>query len=726
MYIKGESTMKKRNTLRIAVLTILLLSAVVLLTLAVFAANDTRTEINKFVATTDMTVEYGETVRSAFNVTVEQGKEAYLASSMGRWWKKNGDEWENYNGTVFTDGTFRFSTQLRIDGANGTTHKLAPEVSVTVDGNTWTHEAVGVYDTYSYTFITSPEIVIEKKDIPLVFTDSYAFDIYRPYANREIEPYSLAGAVVGGSGDYVFSKTSGPEWVKVSADGTVSGKPTELYDGGTLIVRVTDGKGDYKEIKIDVTRVYLDPKDKAVVSKFTATAELTPTYGGKVNKAYDFSITEGKEIRVAASMGNWFKKYGDQWIRYDSASFVEGEYYFYTQLRIDNDSKYGETHRLGEDLKVTINGKEWTCDQVNVYEEYSYTFITSPSFTVEKPEITELIFWDDDALDIPESYAGTPIKSFSLANKVEGGLAPYVFSKKLGPAWINVSNDGTVSGTPDKKIDFNGSMTVEVCDLLGTKKQITIDVDRTYPSSESREDITQMTATSDMKTPLLNATVENNVSFTLTNDVNARFVGGDERGWYKKVGESWEKYSGETFDEGYFRYVNKIAVDGAYGKLYKFGDSVTVTVDGVEWAVEGLTTENGESYAFALSPIVYAHDHEYSTAKNDTLEHWLECRCGDKIDSTPHSDNSKDGKCDVCDYQMSTNEPDTEPNEEPDNNEAGQKPTEKVTEKSTNAPKATEKPTEPAKKKGCGSVIGVSSVVLVSLLGTALIVKKKD
>ena len=77
--------------------------------------------------------------------------------------------------------------------------------------------------------------------------------------------------------------------------------------------------------------------------------------------------------------------------------------------------------------------------------------------------------------------------------------------------------------------------------------------------------------------------------------------------------------------------------------------------------------------------------------------------------------------------EQPTEEPTEEPTEAP-TAEATEKPTDKATEKPTEAPKATEAPTDaPAEKSGCGSVIGMSAVVLTAVLGLgAVVLKKKD
>jgi len=47
------------------------------------------------------------------------------------------------------------------------------------------------------------------------------------------------------------------------------------------------------------------------------------------------------------------------------------------------------------------------------------------------------------------------------------------------------------------------------------------------------------------------------------------------------------------------------------------------------------------------------HVHDHGTAwESDANNHWNECSCGDKANKNAHNDGNADGKCDVCDYQM--------------------------------------------------------------------------
>ena len=122
------------------------------------------------------------------------------------------------------------------------------------------------------------------------------------------------------------------------------------------------------------------------------------------------------------------------------------------------------------------------------------------------------------------------------------------------------------------------------------------------------------------------------------------------------------------------------------------------------------------------SVATHTHGTEF---KNDATNHWNECVCGDKANLAPHADANNDEKCDACSYAMP---------KAPSNNET-EKPTEKPTD-------ATDKPTDATESEkddstetdapvekgcgGCGSSAALSAVALVGVIGTALVIKKKE
>ena len=108
----------------------------------------------------------------------------------------------------------------------------------------------------------------------------------------------------------------------------------------------------------------------------------------------------------------------------------------------------------------------------------------------------------------------------------------------------------------------------------------------------------------------------------------------------------------------------------------------------------------------------HAHGTEF---KSDANEHWNECACGDKANKAAHTDSNNDGKCDTCEYQMSTtpDNPDN-PNNTPDN--------------PNNTP---DDPSDDKDGLGTGAIVGIviGSALVVGIGGFALfwfVIKKKS
>ena len=133
---------------------------------ATITVADSRTKVSEVAGTSDLStiLVYG----GAYNkptVTVTTGAPAYfeISVSNGNWLKKNSaGDWDYYTEATFTEGTYKFDCQVRIDGAAGLTHVLdSAGVTVTVDGVAWTTAtSVDVMDTYSYLYVGSPEFTV--------------------------------------------------------------------------------------------------------------------------------------------------------------------------------------------------------------------------------------------------------------------------------------------------------------------------------------------------------------------------------------------------------------------------------------------------------------------------------------------------------------------------------------------------------------------------------------
>ena len=134
---------------------------------ATITVADSRTKVSEVAGTSDTATipVYGGAYKKP-TVAVTTGAPAYfnIGYSNGNWLKKNSaGVWEIYTGATFTEGTYKFDCQVRIDGAAGLTHVLdSAGVTVTVDGVAWTTSTPRVGDTFSYMGVSSPEYTVTK------------------------------------------------------------------------------------------------------------------------------------------------------------------------------------------------------------------------------------------------------------------------------------------------------------------------------------------------------------------------------------------------------------------------------------------------------------------------------------------------------------------------------------------------------------------------------------
>ncbi len=132
---------------------------------ATITVADSRTKVSEVAGTSDTATipVYGGAYKKP-TVTVTTGAPARfnINSGNGDWFKKNSaGSWERYAEATFTEGTYQFHCQVRIDDAAGFTHMLdSAGITVTVDGAAWTTGTPDVYDDYSLVWVDSPEYTV--------------------------------------------------------------------------------------------------------------------------------------------------------------------------------------------------------------------------------------------------------------------------------------------------------------------------------------------------------------------------------------------------------------------------------------------------------------------------------------------------------------------------------------------------------------------------------------
>ena len=376
---------------------------------------DTRTEVTSVTATSNISelIGDGKSVTKP-TITVSDGSVAYIRV-YDRWEKKNAaGEWETYTGSTFTAGTYRLRSQLRIDGSYATTHKLAENVSLTVDGKAWKVGTPYVGPDKSYVGVASPEIVVEKDEDPRekvksVTATSDIADIIKYGAEVKLPTITMSEGSVANvpeSNISLWKKIASNKWRRFSettfTEGTyrvriqvcVDSTTHRLADEWTLTVdgkewtagqpAVEDGYSSALASSPEIV-VEKDEDPREEVKSVTATSNIADIikYGAEV-KLPTFTLSEGSVARISQDDISWWKQdAAGEWQRFEESTFTEGVYKARVRVRVDG--SYGTTHKLADEWTLTVDGKEWTTYHTFVSDEYSSALATSPEIVVENP-----------------------------------------------------------------------------------------------------------------------------------------------------------------------------------------------------------------------------------------------------------------------------------------------------------------------------------------------------
>ncbi|MBQ4423746.1 MAG: fibronectin type III domain-containing protein [Clostridia bacterium] len=368
---------------------------------------------------------YGDDIKAP-EFTVTGGEPGYFETGMGGWSKLIDGEWTRISSGQFTAGEWRFSCQIRIDDG-GDRYSFSYRPTVKVNGVEWSGTGhASISDTYCYTYATSPVYTITGGG-ELIFNKLSSYYIDYNYVNEPITPFSVAGSVDGGTPPYTFSKTSGPDWVDVSADGTISGTPYQTGKNSNLVVRVTDDAGDYAEIEIGVYKTAKRKEDKTQISKIVASSDMkTMAVAGNTIEHPEFTVSEGLPSHFETGMGGWYYKDGDEWVHaFYSDTFTPGTWRFSCQIRIDDG---GEEYVIADGPTVVVDGQTWTADDYTTTGfDFCYLYASSPAFTIADDSFTVAMDPDDVEFKGTTPYVvfdGSPAAPGVIVRDKDSNLIP--------------------------------------------------------------------------------------------------------------------------------------------------------------------------------------------------------------------------------------------------------------------------------------------------------------
>ena len=333
----------KQKTHRLLSLLLCLVMVLGLMPMTAFAEG-TREEVDTIKATAIINVpSYGEpTNYPAFTVT--KGSPAYI--TMTHWEKKNTEtgEWDNvYSGDTFTEGTWRLSVQVRIDGEGGKTHKLSKNPRFFVNEVEWQIESKSRFDDYhfvSLAYFHSQEYEVTSSTLPQMYDITVTNGVAKNESYIDITKAKPGDKVVLLADDRRDEGLAFEKWV-------VTGATVDAENNMTAKFIMPEGN-----VTAEATYIPCDISIKAV--------KLTLGNYAVGKKASDISVKIITPDVVDFS-------YGDTYRCYDEDGVALGGSYVLCYLE-------GETvKRLGAD-ELIKEGVEYFLE-VHIKSDEGYTFL---------------------------------------------------------------------------------------------------------------------------------------------------------------------------------------------------------------------------------------------------------------------------------------------------------------------------------------------------------------
>ena len=234
------------------------------------------------------------------------------------------------------------------------------------------------------------------------------------------------------SGSTSYAKVSGPVWLSVAADGTLSGTPTNSDVGAnSFTVRVTDGNTPAVEATLDIIVINTNDAPVFAANPITGTdATEDVAYAGTL--AGSASDDDGDTLSYA-------KVNGPAWLFVAADGTISGT--------PTNDDVGANAFSVSVS-DGTAPAVEAGLDILVINTNDLPVFVVDPVLVADATE----------DLSYSETIAGSAVD-------VDGDTLTY--SKVSGPAWLAVAADGTLSGIPSNADVGSNGFTVSASDGVG-------------------------------------------------------------------------------------------------------------------------------------------------------------------------------------------------------------------------------------------------------------------
>ena len=307
---------------------------------------------------------------------------------------------------------------------------------------------------------------------------------------------SIAGS---GSNAYglpiTYEKLSGPSWLSVASDGTLSGTPQTSDSGANLwIVRARNGYGGSDisslSVMVDPTNNYGTLTGISTSSGYINRVQLSnlDNTSGNNNGYADFrgliaNLVPGQSVNYTLTPGGnsiFTTMAWTIWIDFNrDGSFSDAE-----RIVTTSASSFATSGSFTVPATATAGPS-----RMRIAMKRSSTAQTSPTGTFSSGEVEDFsvqigagtvpnavpyfLSAPTTKTDLP---AGSPITGSLASNAADWEIDGLTFSKTSGPAWLAIAPDGTLSGIPPASARGLNSFVVGIADSAGGTNAGTLQV----------------------------------------------------------------------------------------------------------------------------------------------------------------------------------------------------------------------------------------------------------
>ncbi|MBR2152001.1 MAG: InlB B-repeat-containing protein [Clostridia bacterium] len=398
--------------------------------------------------------------------------------------------------------------------------------------------------------------------------------------------------------------------------------------------------------------------EKTIISTINVTSNFVkPTYGQQITKdGFTFTVEGGLPVEITTDGFDWYKKVGEEWYQVDFGYFSDGTWCYDVMFRLTDEINY---ELDPEGATLIIDGVQWT-------DDVGFGWLKSPAFEIEHVAGTTLSFYNHDNYWVENNFVGEEIRPHIFSLGVIGGTPPYTFSKSRGPEWLNVSEDGTLTGTPTS-VGENDDLIVTVTDSLGATASLAVEVRNTYINPEDRQVISRVVGNVIIPTYHCGDRFNNDDLVATVSEGSPAYIYTDSSDFYPVDGEGNVGDYADYAEYGKYVIDIDVKIDGDAGYTHMLvKEGLEIIINGETIICDGVSVNDYSSntgWIKLTTPFMVEHifdndtdatcngcdytregcDHQYSNECDESCDVCGASRVGNHTYS-----NNCDAECNLC------------------------------------------------------------------------------